>query len=121
MEDLHRRLVVTSRAQDRLKAALPGSGSHPAHELRLTSFKGIAIPVGFWTVVAVAAARPNVGSQCDWHQVIWFSIAQWWPWGVVGAGHCADRSSAPIFLATARYEQLKSHCRAAPGVIQPRP
>ena len=61
MEDLHRRLVVTSRAQDRLRAALPGSGSHPAHGLRLTSFKGIAIAVGFWTVVAVAAALPNVG------------------------------------------------------------
>jgi hypothetical protein len=33
MEDLHRRLVVTSRAQDRLNAALPETGSHPAHEL----------------------------------------------------------------------------------------
>ena len=92
MEDSQHRLVITRHPQGRLEAAVPDVGAHASREFRFTSVKGIAVAVGFWTVIALVSALPNVGQSPDWRKLLLVSLAQWWSWGLL----------APLIVLTDR-------------------
>lgn len=40
--------------------------------------------IAFWSVVALVFALPKLSEQRDWGHVLLASLAQWWPWALLG-------------------------------------